>query len=281
LRYAAALAEHLDAGLIVLTVDTAFMADAAAAAMDSGFLERETHAALDTFVGETLGARRSALPDLRLDVAIGEPAVEILRHCSRVDAGVIVMSTHGTHGVRKAMFGSVTERVLRHTQLPVLVTPAADAGPEGFEQWQSAVRRLLVPVDFSDWTPQQVWIAQSLAESLHGELVFAHVLRKPDDPSRLEVHRRLDAIIRAVPAELRPAITIGAGDIAGEIVRIARERDAHLIVMGLHSSPVRPQHMGRITYDLLCRTPTVVLAWPPERLGAGLAPQRARDVVII
>jgi nucleotide-binding universal stress UspA family protein len=281
LRYAGALAEHFYADLMVLAVDDPFLTASAAAAMDEHFLERQTRAALTTFVTETFAARRPQVPDVREHLATGRPADEILRCAEEFNADLIVMSTHGASGVRKLVFGSVTERVLRNTYLPVLVTPGADRGPESLDAWMAAIKRALVPVDFSDWTPQQVAIARGLAEALHSELLFAHVMPRQGGLCRLDVHHKLDDLVRTVPPQLRPSMTIAQGDPAAEIARLAREREANLIVMGLHSSPSKRQHMGHITYRLLCQAPVLVLAWPPARPGNTLVSEGNRDVVIV
>ena len=36
-------------------------------------------------------------------------------------ADLIIMGSHGRHGIEKLLLGSVTQRVLSHTTLPVLV----------------------------------------------------------------------------------------------------------------------------------------------------------------
>ena len=281
LRYAGALAEHFYADLVVLAVDDSFLTEAAAAAMDEHFLERQTRAALSTFVNETFATRRPQVPALREHVAMGRPAEQILRCAEDFKADVIVMSTHGASGVRKLVFGSVTERVLRNTHLPVLLTPGTDAGPESLEAWSLTIKRVLVPLDFSDWTPQQVAIARGVAEALGSELLFAHVMPGGDNSSRAEVHHKLDRWTHSVPADLRPAMTISVGDIASELARVAREREANLIVMGLHSSPTRRQHMGGVTYALLRQAPVLILAWPPARPGNTLVAKRPTAATIV
>ena len=44
---------------------------------------------------------------------------------------------------------------------------------------------------------------------------------------------------------------------------MAHDRDAGLIVMGLHGSPLLGPRMGSVTYRLLCLAPTLVFALPP------------------
>jgi nucleotide-binding universal stress UspA family protein len=276
LRYAAALAEHFYADLTVLTVDDPFLADAAEAALGAKWLEQQTRQALEKFVEDGFPTRNPQLRHRRLVVETGQPAAVILRVAGETEADAIVMSTHGMSGVRKMMFGSVTERVLRDTRVPVIVTPATNPGPASLEEWKNGLEAILVPVDLSPWTNQQVQIAQGLADALDTRLIFAHVLeplRSPpggeriaahaDAARRAHAHRRLSELIESVPARLRPTMTIGAGDPAAELTRMAIEFAAGAIVMGLHSAPERGRRMGTVTYRLLCQTPVLVIAWPP------------------
>jgi nucleotide-binding universal stress UspA family protein len=286
LRYAAALAEHFYGGMTVLTVDDPFLTVAAAAALGEGWMADQTRQALEKFVDDAFPAGKPRLRGWRLMVDTGQPAAEILRIAREAAPDVIVMSTHGVSGVRKRMFGSVTERVLRDTSVPVIVTPAADPGPDSLEQWRDGLEAILVPVDLSPWTAQQLLIAQGLAEAFDTRLIVAHVLEPlhpraghegigahADAGRRALAHQRLRELIAAVPARLRPAMAIGAGDPATELSRLATDFAAGAIVMGLHSTPERSQRMGTVTYRLLCQAPVLVVAWPPRRRAQGLENQ--------
>ena len=57
------------------------------------------------------------------------------------------------------------------------------------------------------------------------------------------------------------------GDPAEELVKVAQDRRAGLVIMGLHGSPVTGPRMGSVTYRMLCLLHTPVLALPPERVG--------------
>lgn len=70
-------------------------------------------------------------PDLphRLLVEEGVPARTIDEAARREKAGLIVMATHGRSGWRRFLFGSVADKVIRTTCIPVLAIPP----PEGCE----------------------------------------------------------------------------------------------------------------------------------------------------
>lgn len=63
----------------------------------------------------------------------GPAAEAILRAANDLEADLIVMGTHGRSGLGRAVLGSVTDRVVRSTEIPVLTvrarTTTTDAAP--------------------------------------------------------------------------------------------------------------------------------------------------------
>jgi nucleotide-binding universal stress UspA family protein len=57
----------------------------------------------------------------RSEVLFGQPADEIIDYAGEEKADLIVMCSHGSGGLRRWVFGSVTEKVLRGAKTPVLV----------------------------------------------------------------------------------------------------------------------------------------------------------------
>ncbi|MDY6903955.1 MAG: universal stress protein [Thermodesulfobacteriota bacterium] len=53
-------------------------------------------------------------------VVIGAPAEEIITYVKQENISMIVMGTHGKSGLDRAIFGSVADRVLRFSPVPVL-----------------------------------------------------------------------------------------------------------------------------------------------------------------
>lgn len=54
-------------------------------------------------------------------VRFGEPAEEILRFIESEGVQLVAMTTHGRTGLRRLIFGSVAEQVLRRVVVPVLL----------------------------------------------------------------------------------------------------------------------------------------------------------------
>lgn len=58
---------------------------------------------------------------------LGDPGLDITEYAKHVRADLIVISSHGYHGVKRFLLGSVAERVIRHADCAVLVLRRRDA----------------------------------------------------------------------------------------------------------------------------------------------------------
>ena len=280
LRYAAAIAAHFGAQLTLLAVNDPLLLEADEIS-GGAHLAEDTRKELERFWKHTFEARPHGLADVRLEIASGKSAPEILRVSREKGCDLIVMSSHGATGFRKLFFGSTTERVLRETTVPVLVTPGSDPGPEKLEDVPTLVRRVLAPIDLTSATPRQLGIARGLAEAVHVPILLLHVvepvraiataqpkLAKVDAERRYRAERELEQAIDEMPPSIRPEALVAFGEPAEEIAKVAADRDAGLIIMGLHSSPVLGPRMGSVTYRVLCLAHRLVLAVPPAPAAA-------------
>ena len=62
--------------------------------------------------------------EVEADVRQGDVAEEILRYAAECDCDVIVMCTHGRTGPRRWVYGSVADRLLRQSSVPILLIRA-------------------------------------------------------------------------------------------------------------------------------------------------------------
>ena len=148
LRYASAVATHFGARLTLLAVTDPLLQE-----VDqfegSADLAEETTRELERFFTQIFAERPQGVLDVRMVVTSGKSAPEILRVSREHGCDLIVMSSHGATGFRKLFFGSTTERVLRETTVPVLVTSGSDPGPDTLADVPRLIRRVLAPVDLS------------------------------------------------------------------------------------------------------------------------------------
>ena len=245
LRFAAAIAEYFHAALTVVTVDDPLLSGATETLYRDD-LQASTQGALEQFVTDSF-RRLPTVAELFFEVVVGKPATEIARLAEARGADLIVMSTQGRAGMAKMFFGSTTERVLRETRIPVLVTPADDPGPPDVAELQRRIRTVLAPVHVSAASEHQIHVAAGLADALQASLVLMHVLeplsgrpgseakvRAADGERRVLAIERLNDLARAVTP--RPELILTDGDAAAEIAKLARERQIGAIVVRLHST---------------------------------------------
>ena len=281
LRYAAAIAEHFATRLIVLTVEDPLLTTA----MDLGtgvlWTRESSERELAKFVNDIFRDDTAVLAMCEYDAAVGKPPVEILRIARERSCDLIVMSSHGQTGARKLFFGSTTERVLRETTVPVLVTPPVNPGPVHIEDARRLLGRIVVPVDLSQASLHQTQVARGLAEALNLPVVLLHVIEPVrsrllarlnltglDSDRRSVAEDGLAELMATIPRRLRPEALIVFGDPAEEAAKVVRDRGASLVVMGLHGSPLLGPRMGSVTYRMLCLSRTLVLALPPRSVEA-------------
>ena len=62
---------------------------------------------------------------VKTKVTNGSPAEEIINTAEEIKADLVAMSTHGRHGLSRWAFGSVTDKVLKAGNFPVLVVRAS------------------------------------------------------------------------------------------------------------------------------------------------------------
>jgi nucleotide-binding universal stress UspA family protein len=87
----------------------------------------ELKADADAATGAVVAAGADGGIDVHEEVRVGTPHDVIASYADRNDIDLVVMGSHGRSGVRRALLGSVTERVLRSTHVPVLVVDEHEA----------------------------------------------------------------------------------------------------------------------------------------------------------
>ena len=199
---------------------------------------------LDAFAG------LPAVPALDTRVSQGNATSEIVRLAKELPADLLVMGTHGRSGFERLMLGSVTEKVLRKSPCPVLtVPPRAPA----VVPVNGLFSRVICAVDFSPASLRALALAQSLAGEAAAGLCVLHVLEPasvfapvPAAEAKAgataercrEARHRIDELIGDdARAFTDVADVIVAGKAYQEILRVASEQRADLIVIGAHGGP--------------------------------------------
>jgi nucleotide-binding universal stress UspA family protein len=178
-------------------------------------------------------------------------AESIIRTAASEACDLIVMGTQGREGLERLLLGSVAERVVRLSDVPVMLVRQAAGTPA-----RTGFTRVLVPVDGSDASGKALWTANEIAVRLGAELEFVHII--PDVPltmadpvgvgglvydyegwaealeqegERVIANAKATATAQKVHAS---KLRASGRRIAEVIVQAARTGGADLIVMGTH-----------------------------------------------
>jgi nucleotide-binding universal stress UspA family protein len=170
LRYASVAARQIDASLTALNVANPLLVAAMQTygVTDWPVPEREE---LRAFCRETLGD-----DVFEVDVRVGRPEDEIHAVSRTLSADLLVMGSHGLTGVRKMFFGSTAERVLRESDVPVLVTPSDVHAPGTAANIPALVRRIIIAVDLSEESAPLVQLGALVGQSFNVPVVLMHTI---------------------------------------------------------------------------------------------------------
>lgn len=177
----------------------------------------------------------------------GEPVSQILAGAEEVQADFIALTTHGRTGFTRFVMGSVADRLLRTSSIPLLLVKAR---PPTARPVSPKVQSVLVPLDGSPLAESVLPIAQELARALQVDLLLARVVSVPvvvsmwpEASSYLtetmaSLRQDAQAYLSALQADLvAKGYTVRSevqeGQPAEELVALARRHQA-LVVIATH-----------------------------------------------
>ena len=242
--HAALLAEAFDATVHLLRVVDI---EAAAGPFSAGGVDDEYIEQRTAGEREALSERRATIPEeipVQTAVTTGSPAEGILEYVRETDIDLVVMGTHGRSGLRRYLTGSVAERVLRLSPVPVLTVRATEASAVG-----SGYGEILVPTDGSERAAAAVAHALAIADTYGGTVHAVNVVNVGDVSTGAEVGvpaeflEELEAAgadaTEAVATEARAAgvdvvTEVLTGRPKHELLAYVDDHDIDLVVMGTH-----------------------------------------------
>lgn len=213
-------------------------------------------------------------------VVLGNPAEQILRVSEAEGCGLIAMSTHGRNLIGRSLLGSVTNRVLLSSAVPVLTVTPDKA--KMFEEAETDPTTIIAPLDGSELAEMALPYIEELAGVLSLEVLLVRVviLEHPayfytDFGEKLhdftedmvaEAERYLDGVsqdLRNRGLKVRRLVLRGAA--APVLLNLARETPRNLIAMATHGrSGLTRWMMGSVTDALIRGSGDPVLVVRPQ-----------------
>jgi nucleotide-binding universal stress UspA family protein len=173
------------------------------------------------------------------DVRTGDVQREVESAIRASKADILVMGTHGRRGLEKWFMGSVTERMLRRSPIPVLTL----RGSKKARTTLPTRSRILFTTDFSEGTANALNYALSVAQANKGRLTLLHVLEDTLAVISAQYRKEISEGVRRELKQLIPADAQGSPDIdtvveAGTpyymILRLLKKERIDLLVMNTH-----------------------------------------------
>jgi nucleotide-binding universal stress UspA family protein len=109
-------------------------------------------------------------------VVTGELPDALIDQLERSPSDLIVMTTHDPNRIERLLIGSVSESMIRHIRVPVLLVHQADGAPAAVDAARS-IRKLLIPLDGSPFGESILPHATTLASLLSSEVTLVAVMQ--------------------------------------------------------------------------------------------------------
>jgi len=213
-------------------------------------------------------------------VKSGSVRPELLEIVDEKEIDLVVMGTHGRPYFERLLLGSVTERMLRKLNVPVLTVSHLDPEKEIHTPGPVPLKRILYATDLQDGSETGLEFSIRLARGLDARLTVAHVLQAND---ALFAGGELAAYLPEYPVRIRaqaeerlcrqvalgsngcvPITTVLAEGVPyEEINRLAGKCESDLIVINLQGKGRIERALLGTTAERVIRTATVpVLSLP-------------------
>ncbi|RJQ67111.1 MAG: universal stress protein [Desulfobacteraceae bacterium] len=121
--YVINMAQKFDAAVHVLFVVRIFQyfTDIYVAPPSISVFEKELVEGARRKMDEFTQTRFAGVPQTQNEVILGDPSDAILNYIDGQQMDMVIMGTHGRKGLDRVLFGSVAERVIKNSRVPVLV----------------------------------------------------------------------------------------------------------------------------------------------------------------
>ena len=288
IRVALRMAERSDAKVrLVRVLATGSFFGAASAAevptLASEVVRSERDKALSELYSLAAECRAISKADVTVDLHAGPVADVLEGYARRNDVDLIVISTHGRSGLSRLSLGSVTDSLIRHVTIPILVVkpPTSYLNP----QMGEAFGRIVVPLDGSKLAEQILPRVVTMARFEDADITLLNVLvpqsyaqREIVDPSlpwwekdisvaQAYLFRIADNVRRAgVPVTTDIVISENIADAIGDFA--SREK-ADLIAIATHGrGGLNRLLRGSVADAVMHSTRMSMLVFKPDRAAA-------------
>ena len=179
LPHVVALSRIFEAPITLLRVVGEQSADEGSRAVDPlSWQIRRSEA--EAYLAEIATRLRGFDLEVATSIAEGLAAERIVTCATEIDAGLVVLSSHGRSGLSEWNINSVVQKVLLRVYAPALIVRAYRAQDVSLDGLR--YERLMVPLDGSQRAECVLPLASMIAQGHGATLLAVHVVRRPEMP---------------------------------------------------------------------------------------------------
>jgi len=189
-----------------------------------------------------------AVPVVAVERRDVSPGPALLSYADEEGIDLIAMGTHGRRGASRVLLGSVAEEVVRRAQQPVLTVRGED---KGRTPTPGSMNRILVPVDFSDYSREALRHAHEWASLYGAQIDLLHVVVEDLHPafymggvkSVYDVEPNLDDKVKARLHDFADEVLgatdgvethVRTGSAPSAITEFVKEEEVDLVALSTH-----------------------------------------------
>jgi len=147
-------------------------------------------------------------------VVVGHPAEQILQYVQKNHIDLILMASHGRSGVMRWALGSVADKVLRASEVPVWLVKAGSAQESDYDKWPKITA--LVLLDGSELAEQVLPHVEVMVKQRGADIVDVILVRVCEPP--------------AIPSDYPPSMPLSWDEHVKQEMAKSRQRNEQYLL---------------------------------------------------
>jgi nucleotide-binding universal stress UspA family protein len=224
-------------------------------AVDPVKMSQDTQNLMEELISQKIGAQGVRYT---IEARHGDPSDVVADVTKETGAQRVIVSTHGRTGIKRMVLGSVAQKILTRSKVPVCTIGPNCQAPSG-----TSVKSVLHPTSLGSDAEPSAKLALDLAQHYRAKLTLLHVI-PPDSPIEpyLDPQYAFENLGFLLPQNstyLNAMVhkRVVQGDTKEQILREAEAVHADLIVLGSHSAGGN----GRTPYSVIVSATCPVLSF--------------------
>jgi nucleotide-binding universal stress UspA family protein len=278
-QFAARLANASNAKLKILHVVSPFITSSYDFPVHDSNLAAKIAEGANLQLHRLIGKLKLTGINVETDVQTGDVSSVIERDVRKFKPDILALGVHGRRGFERWIIGSITERLLRRSAVPILAVPVAKSNC-------AEVRRILVTTDFSQGSNDALAYAFSIAGMNRSKVILLHVLEDAraliSDAYRQQISKNVQQrLSRLVTDEARNLceidIRVEAGTPYHVILRGMKMEKIDLLVMNIHGISMLDRALLGTTAERVIRASARPMLLIPAMKGIALKPRLRKE----